>query len=91
MGSKFLADAGFQGNDTESYFIASMREGSKKKLPVLVTVLREHNKIYSLYNERLTQLQTKSIQFYNVAWNFLIYCLQYCLHLIAASQQQSLR
>jgi hypothetical protein len=49
MGSKFLADEGFQGNDTQSYFIASLREGSKKKLPVLATVLREHNKIYSLY------------------------------------------
>jgi len=42
--------AGFQGNDTESYFIASLREDSKKKLPVLATVLREHKKIYSLYN-----------------------------------------
>jgi hypothetical protein len=60
MGSKFLADAGFQGNDTESYFIASLREGSKKKLPVLATVLRERNIIHSLYNERLNQLLTKS-------------------------------
>jgi hypothetical protein len=35
MGSKFLADARFQGNDTESYFIASLREGSKKKTPCI--------------------------------------------------------
>jgi hypothetical protein len=42
-----------KANDTESYFTASLREGSKKRLPVLATVLTEHNKIYSLYNERL--------------------------------------
>jgi hypothetical protein len=63
MGSKFLADAGFQGNDTESYFIASLREGSKKKLPVLATVLREHNKIYSLYNARLNDYRQNLLNF----------------------------